>query len=96
MSEKDAYIEQLENTITDLQNQVNNLTEMILLLRKEKFGPKSEKTPQMDGQLTLFNEAEVEARPDEEPVIERKGSLYRRNRKTSREKSQPCSILHDR
>ena len=62
MNTKDAYIEHLENTIKDLQNQVNNLTEMILILRKEKFGPSSEKTPkQVDGQLSLFNEAELEA-----------------------------------
>lgn len=61
MNTKDAYIKQLENTITDLQNQVNNLTEMILLLRKEKFVPSSEKTPKHDGQLSLFNEAELEA-----------------------------------
>ena len=45
MNEKDTYIEYLENTIKDLQNQVSNLTEMIMLLRKEKFGPSSEKTP---------------------------------------------------
>lgn len=62
MNTKDAYIEHLENTIKDLQNQVNNLTEMILILRKEKFGPSSEKTPkQVDGQLSLFNETELEA-----------------------------------
>ena len=65
MSEKDAYIEHLENTIKDLQNQVSNLTEMVLLLRKEKFGPSSEKTPaQVDGQLSLFNEAEKESCSD--------------------------------
>ena len=45
MNAKDAYIEHLENTIKDLQKQVNNLTEMILLLRKKKFGSSSEKTP---------------------------------------------------
>jgi len=62
MNNKDAYIEQLEHTIKDLQNQVNNLTEMVLLLRKEKFGSSSEKTSkeQFDGQLSLFNEAEAE------------------------------------
>ena len=38
MDTKDAYIKQLENTILSLQKQVDNLTEMILLLRKEKFG----------------------------------------------------------
>ncbi len=87
MNEKDAYIEHLENTIKDLQNQVSNLTEMVLLLRKEKFGSSSEKTPkQIDGQLSLFNEAEIEAdSKSEEPVICRKGSMYHRKPKTSRE-----------
>ena len=63
MNEKDAYIMHLENTIKDLQNQVSNLTEMIMLLRKDKFGSSSEKTPkdEIPGQLSLFNEAEVEA-----------------------------------
>ena len=62
MTTKDAYIERLENTIKDLRNQVSNLTEMVMLLRKEKFGSSSEKTPkQIEGQLSLFNEAELEA-----------------------------------
>lgn len=45
MSEKDIYIRQLEDTIKDLKNQVSSLSEMILLLRKGKFGSSSEKTP---------------------------------------------------
>ena len=62
MNNQEAYIEHLENTIKDLQNQVSNLTEMIMLLRKDKFGPSSEKTPkQVEGQLSLFNEAEFES-----------------------------------
>ena len=87
MSEKDAYIEHLENTIKDLQNQVSNLTEMVLLLRKDKFGPSSEKTPvQVDGQLSFFNEAEKEAGSDSrEPFYERKGGIVRKNAKTRRE-----------
>lgn len=62
MNAKDAYIEHLENTIKDLQKQVNNLTEMVLLLRKKKFGSSSEKTPREDTdvQLSFFNEAELE------------------------------------
>ena len=51
MDNKDAYIEHLENTIVNLnetinglQNQISNLTEMVMLLRKEKFGSSSEKT----------------------------------------------------
>ena len=69
MDNKDAYIEHLENTIVNLnetinglQNQISNLTEMILLLRKEKFGSSGEKTSyQVEGQISLFNEDEIEA-----------------------------------
>lgn len=87
MSEKDAYIQHLENTIKDLEHQVSNLTEMVFLLRKGKFGPSSEKTTvQIEGQLSLFNEAELEADPDiPEPAHFRKGCVVTRNRKTNRE-----------
>ena len=62
MDARDAYIEQLEKTIKNLQDQVSNLTEMVMLLQKEKFGPSSEKTVKPnEEQLSLFNEAEVEA-----------------------------------
>ena len=33
MDARDAYIEQLEKTIKKLQDQVSNLTEMVMLLR---------------------------------------------------------------
>jgi len=105
MNGKDAYIKHLENTIKDLQNQVSNLTEMILMLRKEKFGSSSEKTAtQIEGQLSLFNEAEAEMNPDaQEPFIERKGYIYKRKTKTTREEllkdlpieEVPCMIHPD-
>lgn len=38
MDSKDAYIIELENTIKSLERQINNLTEMVILLRKQKFG----------------------------------------------------------
>ena len=87
MNAKDAYIEHLENTIKDLQSQVNNLTEMVMLLRKEKFGPSSEKTPkQVDGQLSLFNEAEIEADASvPEPISKEVKGYVRKNPKTKRE-----------
>lgn len=87
MSNQDAYIEQLENTIKDLQNQVNNLTEMVMLLRKDKFGPSSEKSPkQVDGQLSLFNEAELEADASvTEPIKKTVKGYVRTNSRTKRE-----------
>ena len=104
MNDKDAYIKQLENTIENLQNQVNNLTEMVLLLRKEKFGSKSEKTSsQIEGQLSLFNEAETQYVPNaEEPLIIRKGSVYKKHKSTREEllkdipiEEVPCIIHPD-
>ena len=87
MNNQDAYIEHLENTIKDLQNQVNNLTEMVMLLRKDKFGPSSEKTPkQVDGQLSLFNEAELEADTSvPEPIKKTVKGYVRTHSRTKRE-----------
>ena len=87
MNNQDAYIEHLENTIKDLQNQVNNLTEMVMLLRKDKFGPSSEKTPkQVDGQLSLFNEAELETDTSVlEPIKKTVKGYVRTNSRTKRE-----------
>ena len=88
MNDKDAYIKHLENIIQDLQNQVKNLTEMVMLLRREKFGPSSEKTPkdEIPGQLSLFNEAEVEAKPSTpEPIVRDVKGYKRVDSKTRRE-----------
>lgn len=88
MDAKDAYIEKLENTIQGLQQQVNNLTEMVLLLRKEKFGSSSEKTPkdEIEGQINLFNEAETLAdSSDPEPITKEVKGYTRKDPKTKRE-----------
>lgn len=87
MTTKDAYIEHLENTIKDLQDQVSSLTEMVMLLRRAKFGPSSEKTPkQIEGQLSLFNEAELEVNgPVTEPIKKDVRGHTRVNTKTKRE-----------
>lgn len=88
MTEKDAYIAQLENTIKKLQDQISNLTEMIVLLRKDKFGPSSEKTKKKEipGQLSIFNEAEIEANASaKEPIIHDVKGYKRVDCKTKRE-----------
>lgn len=91
MDNKDAYIKHLENTIVNLnetinglQNQISNLTEMIMLLRKEKFGSSSEKTSyQIEGQISLFNEAEMEADSSAtEPITKDVHGYKRINAKT--------------
>lgn len=88
MNDKDAYIEHLETTIKSLQNQISNLTEIVMLLRKEKFGSSSEKTlkNQMEGQLSLFNEAEVEVDDSvKEPITIDVNGYKKSAAKTTRE-----------
>ena len=80
MTDKDAYIKQLENTVStltstveSLQKQVDNMTELIRILQKSRFGSSSEKTPlaEVDSeQLSIFNEAEASQDPKaEEPAF---------------------------
>ena len=45
MDTKDAYVRQIENQISMMQKQIDNLTELILIMRQDKFGASSEKTP---------------------------------------------------
>lgn len=83
---KDAYIAQLEGTIDKLQKQIDNLTEMILLMRKQKFGSSSEKTEFNENieQINFFNEAEVEfSLTAEEPII-KDGTAYKLRKPKSR------------
>jgi len=63
---QEEYIVQLENKVKALEDQVTNLTDMILLLNKKQFGRSSEKTPRdkvLENQVILeasiFNEVEV-------------------------------------
>ena len=52
-----------------LQQQVNSLTEILIQMRKDKFGSKSEKTKVLSNQLNMFNEPEAFADPEEtEPI----------------------------
>ena len=80
MTDKDAYIKQLENTVStltmtveNLQKQVDNMTELIRILQKSRFGSSSEKTPLAEAsqdQLSMFNEAEASRDPKaEEPAF---------------------------
>lgn len=84
---QEEYIKSLENTIESLQNQVNNLTEMVKLLTKKQFGSSSEKTKhEIDGQMTLFNEAEVESNEDETDPTKTTVKNYTRRIKGQKEK----------
>lgn len=56
--QKDELILSLQNSITDLKHTIDNLTEIIRQMRKDKYGASSEKTVRTDGtttQLSFFN-----------------------------------------
>ena len=68
------YINVLENKVDKMQKQIDQLTELVLKMNKDKFGSSSEKARYVleDGfeQDTLFNEAEAYADENTpEPVI---------------------------
>lgn len=78
MSDSSAYIKELEKTIEHqkflidtMRNEIDNLNEIVGLLRKQRFGPSSEKVQHADtDQLSLFNEAEAESDPKaDEPAF---------------------------
>ena len=80
LAERDEMISTLQNSINELNRLVTNLTEIITQMRKDKFGPSSEKTVVTDGsceQLSLFNEVELESGSKAVEPVERdsKGKL---------------------
>ena len=99
---KDEYQELLElrkvvkdqeEKIENLNSQVENLTQAILHKNKKLFGASSEKTP-IEGQISLFNEAEDSAdsgaiEPTPENVII---STYKR---TPRKKGSKEALIKD-
>lgn len=86
---KDAYIAELLSTIKSLERQIENLTEMFLLMRRQKFGSSSEKTNRdvIDEQLNFFNEAEVEYVEDSKEPIEKTPDGYS-NKKSKKRRGE--------
>ena len=61
---RDQTIQTLQKSIDNLTRQVENLTEILIQMRHDKFGPSSEKTAKYDDgskQMCMFNEVELEA-----------------------------------
>lgn len=65
MSELVKIIEQQASTIESLSNELALLREQVAYLTQKLYGKSSEKTAQVDGQLSLFEENLVsEEEPD--------------------------------
>ena len=56
----------LKDTIASNREQMRIMTEQIEYLTRKLFGTSSEKTKNLDGQYSLFDEAEQEALPTDE------------------------------
>jgi len=69
-----------EKAIAHLSGQLASLQEMFRLSQQNRFGSSSEQTD--GGQLTYFNEVELEAQPAPEPKMEQVAAHSRKTRLT--------------
>lgn len=67
INSQNELIKSLQGTVRGCNETIANLQEQIDYLTKKLFGTSSEKSKDISGQLSLFNEAEQEAAPEEEP-----------------------------
>jgi len=84
------YVSSLEKTVENQQLRIEQLTELLVKSQKALFGQSSEKRRYVfgedSGQVSLFNEAEVEANNKaEEPSLQTIVSSYARKPKRTRE-----------
>ena len=61
INSQNELIASLQNTVDECNATIAGLREQVEYLTKKLFGTSSEKSKNMEGQLSLFNEAEVEA-----------------------------------
>jgi transposase len=67
----EEQIVKLENRIQELEQENKNLHETVEFLTRKLFGRSSEKTSVITGQISIFDEVEVEANPSApEPTLE--------------------------
>ena len=77
----------LKDTIASNQEQMRIMTEQIEYLTKKLFGTSSEKTKNLDGQYSLFDEAEQEAMPTDETEIAESVPVKEHTRKAKSKQS---------
>lgn len=77
----------LKDAIASNQEQMRIMTEQIEYLTKKLFGTSSEKSQNLDGQYSLFGEAEQEAMPTDETEIAESFSVKEHTRKVKSKQS---------
>lgn len=77
----------LRETIASNQEQMRLMTEQIEYLTKKLFGTSSEKTKNLEGQYSLFDEAEQEAMPTDETEIAESFPVKEHTRKAKSKQS---------
>lgn len=94
----DNQVSQLENRIAELENQNRILQEKVAYLTHKLFGRSSEQTSSLgiEGQMSIFDEAEAFADPEAvEPDLKDAGS-YRRRRFTGQREELLKDIPHEK
>ena len=83
VSEKDKEINKKDREIADLRKQVDWFKGQFKLLQSKQFGPSSEKSVELEEQLSLFNEPELFADPKAvEPDLEQ--IVYKRKKQSGK------------
>ena len=77
----------LKDAIASNQEQMRIMTEQIEYFTKKMFGTSSEKSQNLDGQYSLFDEAEQEAMPTDETEIAESFSVKEHTRKVKSKQS---------
>lgn len=67
INSQNGLIQSLQGTVEECNATIANLREQVEYLTQKLFGASSEKSPEIFGQMCLFNEAEQETSADEEP-----------------------------
>ena len=83
VSEKEKEINKKDREIADLRKQVDWFKGQFKLLQSKQFGPSSEKSVELEEQLSLFNEPELLANPKAvEPDLEQ--IVYKRKKQSGK------------
>lgn len=90
LEEKDAIIEKQNSQLEKQRIQIENMIQALLHARKKLFGPSTEATKQIEGQLFLFEEAQKLA---EELGVEQKKVTVKPYTRTPRKPGVRAEML---
>lgn len=84
INSQNEMIASLQGTVEECNRTIDSLREQVNYLAQKLFGTSSEKSKNVPGQMSLFDEAEQEASPADEPDVEDEIVIREHKRKSKR------------